>query len=56
MLEPDPHGELPAELERRVAAIEHDDHAGELNARSWFWLLLFGVLTPAVLLLLGWLA
>ena len=45
---------LPEELERRIAAIERDDHDGDLNALSWFWLLLFGVLIPAALLAWGW--
>ena len=47
-------GELPAELERRIEAIERDDRAGELTRASWFWLLLFGVAIPAALLLWGW--
>ena len=46
--------ELPAELERRLEALEHGGDAGELNARSWFWLLLLGVGAPAALLLWGW--
>ncbi len=54
MRDPDPASELPAELERRIAAIERNDVAGEMNARSWMWLLLFGVLIPAALLLWGW--
>jgi hypothetical protein len=49
-----PDGELPAELERRIEAIERDDRAGDLTGASWFWLFLFGVVTPAALLLWGW--
>ncbi|HEV7985163.1 MAG TPA: hypothetical protein VGP20_03280 [Steroidobacteraceae bacterium] len=49
-----PDGELPPELELRVEAIERDDRAGDLTPASWFWLLLFGVVTPAALLLWGW--
>lgn len=49
-----PDGELPPELERRIEAIERDDRAGDLTRASWFWLLLFGVVTPAALLLWGW--
>jgi hypothetical protein len=49
-----PDGELPPELELRVEAIERDDRAGDLTRASWFWLLLFGVVTPAALLLWGW--
>jgi hypothetical protein len=47
-------GDLPPELERRIAAIERIDDAGEFNATSWFWLLLFGIAVPAALLLWGW--
>lgn len=47
-------GDLPAELERRIAAIERIDDAGGFNAASWFWLLLFGIAVPAALLLWGW--
>lgn len=49
-----PRGELPAELEQRIAVIERHDHGGEFDARSWLWLLLFGVLIPAAMLLWGW--
>lgn len=54
MRDPAPASELPPPLELRVAAIERDDRAGELTGRSWMWLLLFGVLIPAALLLWGW--
>jgi len=46
--------QLPAELARRIEALERDRGEGELNARSWFWLIVLGVLTPAALLLWGW--
>jgi hypothetical protein len=46
--------QLPAELARRIEALERDRGEGDLNQRSWFWLLLFGVVTPAALLLWGW--
>ena len=46
--------QLSPELERRIEALERSGGGLDLNARSWFWLLLFGVLIPAVLLLWGW--
>ena len=46
--------QLPAELARRIEALERERDDGELNARSWFWLVVLGVLTPAALLLWGW--
>jgi hypothetical protein len=46
--------QLPAELSRRIEALERDSGEGDLNGRSWFWLLLLGVATPAALLLWGW--
>ncbi len=46
---------LPAELERRIAALESGTAAGEdFDTRSWFWMLLFGVVVPVLLLLWGW--
>ncbi len=44
----------PPELERRIEALERSGDGQDLDARSWFWLLLFGVLIPAALLLWGW--
>jgi hypothetical protein len=46
--------QLPAELARRIEALERDGGECDLNRRSWFWLLLLGVVTPAALLLWGW--
>lgn len=46
---------LEPELERRVAALEAGaDEGSDFDARSWFWLLLLGVLGPAALLVWGW--
>jgi hypothetical protein len=45
---------LPTELERRIEALERISGSGDLDRASWFWLLLFGVVTPAALLLWGW--
>ena len=50
---PDPP--LSPELGRRIDILESsDDGSGEFNRASWFWLLLFGVVIPAALLLWGW--
>ena len=46
--------QLPPELARRIEALEGDSVAAELDRRSWFWLILLGVATPAALLLWGW--
>lgn len=47
---------LPAELEKRIAALESAREVGEdFDARSWFWLIVLGVLAPVLLLLIaGW--
>jgi hypothetical protein len=45
---------LPTELERRIEALERLDGGCDFDRASWFWLLLFGVVTPAALLLWGW--
>jgi hypothetical protein len=45
---------FPTELERRIEALERINGSGDLDRASWFWLLLFGVVTPAALLLWGW--
>ena len=45
---------FPAELEERIAALESRREVGEdFDARSWFWLILLGVLVPVVLLLIA---
>jgi hypothetical protein len=46
--------QLPTELARRIEALERQGGEGDLNLRSWFWLILLGVATPAALLLWGW--
>lgn len=47
---------LDPELERRIAALEAGSDAGsDFDARSWFWMLLLGVVAPAALLVWGWL-
>jgi hypothetical protein len=46
---------LPAELEERIVALESQRETGDdFDARSWFWLIVLGVLTPVALLLLSW--
>jgi hypothetical protein len=58
---PEPRPSLPRaadylapELARRIEILEHDGDAGDFDSASWFWLVLFGVVTPAALLLWGW--
>lgn len=48
--------ELPPELEARISALERNASGADFDAASWFWMILFGVLVPALLLLLGALA
>lgn len=46
---------IPAELERRIRALEAPGGQGEdFDATSWFWLLLLGVALPVVGLIVGW--
>jgi hypothetical protein len=48
---------LPAELERRLALLESGSECGDdFDAGSLWWLLILGLLIPAGLLLIGWLA
>ena len=49
-----PQEPLPPELARRIEALESTTAGGELDRGSWFWLVLFGMLIPALLLLWGW--
>lgn len=49
--------QIPAELERRIKALESVENQGEdFDASSWFWLALLGVALPLVALAWGWLA
>jgi hypothetical protein len=44
-----------ATLEERLAALESGRETGEdFDRRSWFWLILLGLVIPAAMLLLGW--
>lgn len=48
---------IPAELERRIRALEAPGGQGEdFDASSWFWLIVLGVVLPIVALILGWTA
>jgi len=44
---------LPAELEARIAALEHADRREDFDALSWIWMLLLGVVLPLVLVIVG---
>jgi hypothetical protein len=44
---------MPAELETRIAALEAGASDQDFDLRSWIWMALFGVVVPAILLLLG---
>jgi hypothetical protein len=51
---PKPMPELPQELESRLSALEAGTARADFDAFSWFWMVLLGVLLPAVLLVVGW--
>ena len=45
----------PATLEERLAALESGREMGEdFDIRSWFWMILLGVVIPIVLIWVGW--
>jgi hypothetical protein len=44
----------PQELEARLTALEAGTARADFDAFSWFWMVLLGVLLPAVLLVVGW--
>jgi hypothetical protein len=46
-------GRLPPELEARIAALEADHEPADFDGRGWILLILFGVVLPFVLLLVG---
>lgn len=42
------HAEIPAELERRIRALETAEGQGEdFDASSWLWLFVLGVCCPS---------
>jgi len=45
---------LAPELESRLAAVAAHGELADFDAASWRWMLLLGVLLPALLLLIGW--
>jgi hypothetical protein len=45
---------LPPELEARVAALEAGASGADFDAVSWVWMMLFGIVLPVSLILLGW--
>ena len=46
---------LPPELEQRIASRERGAEQGrDVDAGSWVWLLVLGVVLPAALLIAGW--
>ena len=48
---------IPAELERRIRALEAPGEQGEdFDASSWFWLVVLGFVLPIVVLIVGWVA
>jgi hypothetical protein len=49
--------QVPAELERRIRALETPQGQGEdFDGASWFWLLALGLVLPIVILIVGWAA
>jgi hypothetical protein len=46
--------QLPAELERRIEALERESGAQDIDRRGWLWLVLLGIVIPALLIILGW--
>jgi hypothetical protein len=44
---------LPPELEARIAALEADQESADFDSVSWLWMILFGIVLPLVLLVVG---
>jgi hypothetical protein len=42
------------ELEKRLAAVEAHGRGADFDTASWVWMMMLGVLLPALLLLVGW--
>ena len=45
---------LPAELEARIALLEGAADTEDFDAASWTWMLLLGLVLPAVVIAVGW--
>ena len=50
----EPPPALPPELEARIAALEAAEVPQDFDASSWFWIILFGIVIPLILLAVGW--
>lgn len=46
--------ELSPDFEARLAAVEAHGAGADFDRASWAWMLLLGVVLPAVLLAVGW--
>ena len=47
--------QIPAELERRIRALESPGGEGEdFDGTSWLWLVVLGVVLPVIALVWGW--
>lgn len=47
--------QIPAELERRIKALESVENQGEdFDASSWMWLIILGLVLPVIALIWGW--
>jgi hypothetical protein len=44
----------PPELAARIATLDSTGARTDFDALSWFWMILFGLLLPLGLLILGW--
>ncbi|MBS0614673.1 MAG: hypothetical protein JSS24_16005 [Proteobacteria bacterium] len=46
---------IASDLETRLNALAAGEQQGEdFDARSWFWLVMLGMVIPALLLVIGW--
>ena len=46
--------QIPAELERRISALESGGEGEDFDGTSWFWLIVLGIALPVAALVLGW--
>ena len=46
--------QLPAELARRIEALDARPPAADFDRAGWLWLALLGVALPLALIVLGW--
>jgi hypothetical protein len=44
---------LPPELEARIAVLEADRGGEDFDRRSWIWMILFGIVLPLLLVVIG---